>query len=75
MKRTVEAIYADGVLRPVEDLRLPEQQRVRLILEVLDGTAPRDRAAGLARLRDHIEHDTFSYGGPLPARDELHDRV
>jgi len=75
MVRIIEAIYADGVLRPVGELRLPDQQRVRLTVEVIDGARTADRDSALARLLAHIERDQFSYGGPLPTRDELHDRV
>ncbi len=33
MARQLEAIYEDGVLRPLEPLVLPEHQRVHLTLE------------------------------------------
>lgn len=75
MVRIIEAIYADGVLRPLDELELMEHQRVRLLVEPIDSQPGTDRAAALGRLRAHIEADTFSYGGSLPSRDELHDRV
>ncbi len=75
MVRIIEAIYAEGVLHPVDELKLPEQQRVRLLVEPLDGASPADRATALGKLLAHIERDSFSFPGPLPTRDELHDRV
>jgi len=33
MERVFEAIYEDGVLRPVEPLDIPEHSRVRIIVE------------------------------------------
>jgi predicted DNA-binding antitoxin AbrB/MazE fold protein len=49
MIRQLEAVYEEGVLRPLEPLALPEHQRVRLTLEdrVLpqNGNAPAEAAA------------------------------
>lgn len=75
MTKVVEAIYSGGLLRPTETLDLADQQRVRLIVETLDTPRPEERAAGLERLRERIERGNFCYSGPLPTRDELHDRV
>jgi predicted DNA-binding antitoxin AbrB/MazE fold protein len=74
MVKIVEAIYSGGLLRPVEALELPEQQRVRLTVQVIDGVECPDRAAALARLRAGIDAMDFRSGGRLPTRDELHDR-
>ena len=32
MEKTFEAVYEDGMLRPLEDLHLPNHRRVRLIM-------------------------------------------
>jgi predicted DNA-binding antitoxin AbrB/MazE fold protein len=59
MTTAVEAIYEDGMLRPLQPLSLPEHARVRLSV----GTVPNDpeRAAWLAqserRLRELWEND------------------
>lgn len=61
MRRTVRAVYENGVLRPLERLDLPEHQEVRITLappaaespdealrawrEVLAGLSPEDIAA------------------------------
>ena len=79
MTKTIEAIYSHGVLEPLEALELPEQQRVRLIVQPIDGVAtagrPADREAAMKRLRDGIASMDFRSTGPYPTRDELHDRV
>ncbi|MCK4660392.1 MAG: antitoxin family protein [Phycisphaerae bacterium] len=74
MANVIEAIYSNGVLRPVDVLELPEQQRVRLTIEPIDAGPDVDREAALQRLMERLEKSTFSYGGPLPTRDELHER-
>lgn len=50
MTTTVEAIYEDGRLRPLEPLALPEHARVRLSFETVAVADPDlDRAAWLAQ--------------------------
>ena len=73
MTRVTDAIFSKGVLKPAEDLGLREQQRVRLIVESTD-ERPEDRAAALARLKAGIAKMQFFSQGPLPTREELHDR-
>ena len=75
MAQFVEAVYTNGVLKPKEELGLREAQRVRLIIEALDGDADRgDRLAALRRLLAGIEGMRFYSSERLPSRDELHDR-
>ena len=45
MVHVTEAVFSQGVLKPVDALRLREQQRVRLIIEPVDGGQDSDRAA------------------------------
>ncbi len=73
MTRTTEAIYSHGVLKPVEGLNLREQQRVRVIVEPIDDQ-PLDRDAALARLKAGIANMQFFSNGPMPKREDLHDR-
>ena len=41
MVQVTEAVFSQGVLKPVDELQLREQQRVRLIIEPVDaGWAP-----------------------------------
>jgi predicted DNA-binding antitoxin AbrB/MazE fold protein len=51
MVQVTEAIFSQGVLKPVDELKLREQQRVRLIIEPVDGRRESDRTTALNRLR------------------------
>ena len=73
MTQITEAIYTHGVLKPVADLGLREQQRVRVIVEPLE-EGREDREAAVARLKAGIASMQFCSNGRLPTRDELHDR-
>jgi len=44
MIRTVEAVYEQGVLRPLTPVELSESQRVRLIIADVPGASQRDMA-------------------------------
>jgi predicted DNA-binding antitoxin AbrB/MazE fold protein len=69
-----EAIYTQGVLKPATSLNLREQQRVRVIVEPMEG-ALGDRDAALAQLKAGIASMQFFPNGPLPTRADLHDRI
>jgi len=73
MKQTIEAIYADGVLKPTAELPLRDNQRVRLTVETIDESNI-DREAVVSRLKAGIASMRFFSEGPLPSREELHDR-
>jgi len=83
MTQVIEAIYKDGVLRPLELVDLADNQRVRVTIEQFNGTAQAlpdmettvaGREAALQELFEEIEHMKFHLAGPLPTRDELHER-
>lgn len=74
MTQITEAVYSEGVLKATGELRLREQQRVRIIIESIEETAE-DRAAALARLRAGIADMQFFSNGRLPTREELHNRT
>ena len=74
MTHFTEAVYTHGVLKPTGPVDLREQQRVRLIIQPLDGPNGAEREAALARLRARGERMNFRLRGPLPTRDELHER-
>ena len=77
MTQTIEAIYTDGVLKPTAELPLRDNQRVRLSIETIDETIDEttvDREAAMARLKAGIASMRFFSEGPLPSREELHDR-
>ncbi len=73
MTQKVDAIYTGGVLKPTRSLPLKEKQRVRLTVESIDEPNS-DREAAIARLKAGIASMQFFSEGPLPTREELHDR-
>jgi predicted DNA-binding antitoxin AbrB/MazE fold protein len=75
MAQVAEAIFSHGVLKPIVELHLQEEQRVRLLIEPVDAPALLDRATALRRLRAGIAAMHSSLTGPLPSRDDLHDRL
>ena len=75
MTKVIEAIYAHGSFQPVEEPDLPEPQRVRLIVQVIPADKQRAREDAFRRLRERIARSKFSYSGPMPSRDELHERL
>ena len=74
MVQVTEAIFSQGVLKPIDELHLREEQRVRLIIEPVEVAGGSDRTAALNRLCAGIASMSFSSSGALPTRDELHDR-
>jgi predicted DNA-binding antitoxin AbrB/MazE fold protein len=42
VKATVEAVFEDGVFKPVEHPRIPEGQRVQITVETVGRFAPED---------------------------------
>jgi predicted DNA-binding antitoxin AbrB/MazE fold protein len=74
MTQRIEAVYTEGILKPDVELPLREKQRVRLTVETIDEEPARDREAAMARLKAGIASMQFFSDGPLPSRDELHDR-
>ena len=75
----VEAIFQNGVFKPMSPPELREGERVHLTVErVAQGdlaeTEAVARGAALSRLRAGIDSMNFCSSGPLPSRDELHDR-
>ena len=77
MIRITEAIFADGVLKPVEPLNLREQQRVRITVEEVarpPQPSDADRAAAKQRFLAGVRKSRFRSSGPYPTRDELHER-
>lgn len=68
MTRVTDAIFADGVLRPIEPLGLREQERVRIIIETIERPSDEQRRAALQRFRQRIEAMKFRHGGPYGVR-------
>jgi predicted DNA-binding antitoxin AbrB/MazE fold protein len=74
MPQVTEAVYSGGVLKPSVPLNLQESQRVRLIIEPITEATPGARSQALERLKKGIQSMKFRSKGPLPSRQELHDR-
>jgi predicted DNA-binding antitoxin AbrB/MazE fold protein len=72
-RQVTEAVYQNGVLRPLGPLHLEEEEKVRVIVEKADSRTASDRTTLLARLREGIEGMNFRSNGRYPSRDELHD--
>jgi predicted DNA-binding antitoxin AbrB/MazE fold protein len=70
MAQITEAVFTHGYLKPAIDLNLREQQRVRVIVEPIEGSL-RDRDAAVARLKAGIAGMQFFSNGPLPTREDL----
>jgi predicted DNA-binding antitoxin AbrB/MazE fold protein len=66
MKKTIEAVYEHGLLRPLEKLDLKESQRLKLTLEVLPSVVEETQAlirAGADVVREVAEHDEYLLEG------------
>jgi len=72
--RTIQAVYENGVLRPVEDLALPEKSEVKITIHTSDSNA--SSLAKLAEIAREFpenaelptdlaaQHDHYLYGTP-----------
>jgi predicted DNA-binding antitoxin AbrB/MazE fold protein len=58
----IEAVYQGGVFKPLGEVTLPENQRVRLSVEAIE---PRDALEWLARVRE-FQREFLETSGPLP---------
>ena len=79
MVRFTDAIFEDGVLKPLEPLALREHQRVRLVVSDAEETVGRstvnpDREAARRNLIESFEKHSFRSVGPYPKREDLYDR-
>lgn len=58
MKASVDAVYQDGVFRPVSSPELPEGERVRLTVERMTQTKPDDILKLASRVYEGLsQHD------------------
>jgi hypothetical protein len=72
MRAELTATFVGGLLKPDEQLVLPDQTRVKLTIESLDG--PADAAVALASLIARMEKRPVHGGGKRFTRDEMHER-
>ncbi len=64
MKTTIEAIFEDGVFKPVMPLELPEGLRVQITVESVPGFAPEDilrMAADVYRGLSSVDIDEMAF--------------
>jgi predicted DNA-binding antitoxin AbrB/MazE fold protein len=59
----IEAVYQGGVFKPLGEVTLPENQRVRLSVEAIE---PRDELDWLDRIRILQRELLERHGGPFP---------
>ena len=74
MMQVIDAVYAEGVLKPKIALDFPENQEVRLIVQAISPSTPVEREEAARRFREGVKRMDFHLKGPLPTREELHDR-
>ncbi len=74
MVQITDAIYSQGVLKPVDPLNLVDNERVRLIVQPIRGLSTEERHAALSRLFAGMDSMDFYLTGALPSREELHER-
>lgn len=74
MSSTIQAVFENGVLRPLTPLGLPEGQQVQIVIAVDENTGPENAASILAEIAampvegggdpfTSRDHDNILYGG------------
>lgn len=71
--RTTDAIFSNGVLRPLEPLPLREYERVRITVESVEQNGAA-RSTGRQRLIRGFDQLRLRTDGNPPSREELHER-
>ena len=72
MKAELTAVIVDGLLKPDEELFLPDQTRVKLTIETI-GQKP-DASSAWGALKSRLSQRPVHGGGKHFTRDELHER-
>jgi predicted DNA-binding antitoxin AbrB/MazE fold protein len=75
MTQITEATFDGGVLRPTGKLSLREHERVRIIVQSLEGANGEARTRAIERLRVGIASMGFRSTGRYAGRDELPERL
>lgn len=74
MTTQVEATFIDGVLKPDQQLPLPDQTRVRLTIEPIKERSPEKARAAWEAIKARLKEHPLHFGGQRYTRDELHER-
>ena len=76
MTQITEAVYMDGMLKPLNHLELENDAHVRVIVQSMDDALDSTgRRAAIERFIARADSMKFNSGGHRPSRDELHDRI
>ncbi len=70
MSTTIQAVFENGVFRPLAPLSLPEGQQVQVVIAVEGTTAPENAASILAEI---AAMPVEGEGDPFTSRD--HDKI
>ena len=62
----VDAIYQNGVFKPLQDVKLPDNQRVRLSIQLLDAADVRAWLAGVQEMQKRIIAERGYFPGSTP---------
>ena len=73
MVRITEAIFKDGVLKPIGKLDLRENEQVRVTIESCEPDREK-RQEAIARFRAGREQMNLLSTEPYPTRQQLHER-
>ena len=74
MTQIFNATFANGVLTPDVVLDVPDNTRVRVVMEVPDKRSREERLAALNEFNRYCEEHPIRFDGPPLTRDELYDR-
>ena len=74
MTTHVTATFANGMLKLDETLALPEQSRVRLTIEPIEGWSPDEARAAWQAILERLKERPIHGGGMRLTRDQLHER-
>lgn len=70
MRKTIEAVYEKGVIKPVKPLSLPESQKLRVTIETTDSVVVTTTSlikADSDIVRQVAEHDEYLYDSQTPS--------
>jgi hypothetical protein len=74
MTTHMTATVVDGMLKPDESLRLPNQTRVKLTIESIEDWSPAAALSAWEEIKSRLRERPLHFGGKRYTRDELHER-
>ena len=70
MRKTIDAVYEKGVIKPLEPLTLPESQKLSVTIDTTDSLVAATTAlikADSALVQHVAENDEYLYESPAPS--------